>query len=280
VLGRGIVADEVAVVTGGGGGIGYEAARSLLWLGAKVVIAEIDPALGVSARDSLAREWPDGAVVFEPTDVGDDSHVQSLVRAVEARFGRIDVVLNNATCALVGMAVVETPIAAWDRSYSVNLRGPALLARACLPAMIARHHGVFVCVSSTGGPFLASYETLKAAQLALANSLDAELAGTGVLAFTIGPGLVPTGTALVAIEQLAPKLGLTVDEFWVMNRGAVLSVEAAGAGFAAAIAQAERYAGQEISSSQALIDAGIELPSNDAAALARSGPGRRTSSNS
>jgi hypothetical protein len=125
--------------------------------------------------------------------------------------------------------------------------------------MIARRHGVFACVSSTGGPFLAAYETLKAAQVELANSLDAELAGTNVVAFTIGPGLVPTETATRAIDLLAPRLGMTAKELWTMNAGAVLSVEAAGAGFAAAIALADRYAGQEISSSQALIDAGIEI---------------------
>ncbi|HEV2140511.1 MAG TPA: SDR family oxidoreductase, partial [Candidatus Dormibacteraeota bacterium] len=172
----------------------------------------------------------------------------------------VDVVLNNATYSPVGTAVVETPIAAWDRSYAVNLRGPVLLAGAFLPAMLARRSGAFICVSSTGGPFMGPYETLKAAQLALANSLDAELAGTGVVAFTIGPGLVPTRTATEAIKMLAPRLGMTPEAFWAQNAGAVLSVEAAGAGFAAAVALADRYAGQEISSSQALVDAGIELP--------------------
>jgi NAD(P)-dependent dehydrogenase (short-subunit alcohol dehydrogenase family) len=178
------------------------------------------------------------------------------------RSSRIDVVLNNATFAPAGKAVVESSVDAWDRSYAVNLRGPVLLARACLPEMIARRHGVFVCVSSTGGPYLAPYETLKSAQLALANSLDAELEGTGVTAFTIGPGLVPTDTAIAAIERVAPRLGMSVEMFWETNQGAVVSVEAAGAGFAAAIALAERYAGQEISSTQALVDAGIRLASS------------------
>jgi short subunit dehydrogenase len=179
-------------------------------------------------------------------------------------------VVNNATFAPFGMAVAEAPIHAWDRSYAVNLRGPVLLARACLPGMIERRHGIFVCVSSTGGPFLAPYETLKAAQVELANSLDAELEGSGVIAFTIGPGLVPTETAATAIAKLAPRLGMSVEEFWSLNRGAVLSVEAAGAGFAAAVALAGRYAGQEISSTQALVDAGIEVP----ASLVVGGAGR------
>lgn len=269
-LRAGALAGEVVVVTGAGGGIGLEAARALRWLGAEVVIAEVDEQSG-RAGEAMAP-----GALFIRTDVADERSVRAMVEVAKARFGKIDVVVNNATYAPFGAAVAETPVEVWDRSYSVNLRGPALLARACLPDMVARRHGVFVCVSSTGGPYLAPYETLKAAQVALGNALDAELEGSGVVAFTIGPGLVPTKTASEAIERLAPRLGMTVDQFWAENSGAVLSVEAAGAGFAAAVAQADRYAGQEISSAQALIDAGIELdaPSplaaaTDAAGLAR-----------
>lgn len=253
--------DTVVLVTGAGGGIGFEAARSLLWLGASVVIAEIDEAAGRDAARRLEAEWPAGRILFVPADVADEKSVRRLAEKVESTFGKVDVVLNNATFAPVGAAVTETPIEAWDRSYGVNLRGPVLLAGTFVPGMIARRKGVFVCVSSTGGPYLGAYETLKAAQLELANTLDAELAGTGLIAFTIGPGLVPTETARAAIEKLAPRLGTTVPEFWAAQSAAVLSVEEAGAGFAAAIALAERYGGQEISSSQALIDAGIALAS-------------------
>jgi NAD(P)-dependent dehydrogenase (short-subunit alcohol dehydrogenase family) len=267
-LEAGVLADETVIVTGAGGGIGFEAARSLLWLGANVVVAEVDETAGHDAAARLVAEWDAEHVLFVHADVADDASVAELVRTVERRFGQIDVVLNNATFAPVGQSVAETPIESWDRSYGVNLRGPALLARACLPGMLERRHGIFIAVSSTGGPYLAAYESLKAAQLALANALDVELEGSGVFAFTIGPGLVPTATATTAIELLAPRLGMEVEEFWRVNQGAVLSVEAAGAGFAAAVALAERYAGQEISSTQALIDAGISVP---AAALPAGG---------
>ena len=261
-LARDALVGETVVVTGAGHGIGFEAARSLLWLGANVAIAEIDEAAGREAEARLAAEFAPDRVLFLTTDVANEDAVRAHVAAARTRFGRIDVVLNNATFAPVGMAVVESSVDAWDRSYAVNLRGPVLLARACLPEMIARRHGVFVCVSSTGGPYLAPYEAVKAAQLTLANSLDAELEGTGVTAFTIGPGLVPTDTAIAAIERVAPRLGMSVAAFWEMNQGAVVSVEAAGAGFAAAIALAARYAGQEISSTQALVDAGVSLESS------------------
>jgi NAD(P)-dependent dehydrogenase (short-subunit alcohol dehydrogenase family) len=252
--------DEVAIVTGAGGGIGFEAARSLALLGARVVIAEIDAATAEQAARSIVDEIGSELATSIPTDVGDEAAIAHLVTETETRFGRIDVVVNNATFAPTGDAVWETPVEDWDRSYRVNVRGPALLGRACLPGMIARGHGTFVLVSSTGGPYQSAYESMKAAQVSIAAALDAELAETGVRAFTIGPGLVPTQTALAAVERLLPRLGLSEAEFLQMTASTRISVEAAGAGFAAAVAMSERYAGQEISSTQALIDAGIALP--------------------
>ncbi len=118
-------------------------------------------------------------------------------------------------------------------------------------------------MSSTGTAFLGGYETFKAAQVHLANTLDAELEGTQVAAYTIGPGLVPTETASKAVAQLAPQMGMTVDAFFEMNKGTVLSVEEAGAGFAASVAFAQRFRGQEISSIQTLKAADINYGGTD-----------------
>jgi NAD(P)-dependent dehydrogenase (short-subunit alcohol dehydrogenase family) len=250
-LSRTTLVGQTAIVTGAGGGIGLEAARALLWLGASVVIAEIDTASGVAAEAALAAEFGAERVAFIETDVGEEASVTQMVQAAEARFGRVDIVINNATIARLGL-VKNLPIEAWDASYRVNLRGPVLLARACLPGMLRRDAGVFACVSSTGTAFMGAYETFKAAQVHLGHTLDAELEGTGVCAFTIGPGLVATETAVRAIDELAPHMGMSVDEFFAHNAGAVLSAEEAGAGFAAAVVLAERFRGQEISSMQAL----------------------------
>jgi len=97
----------------------------------------------------------------------------------------------------------------------------------------------------------------------LANTLDAELEGTGVIAFTIGPGLVPTETARRAVSRLAPLMGMTVDEFFIKNKNVVLSIEEAGAGFAASVVFAEKFRGQEISSIQALKAADINFGAAD-----------------
>ena len=253
---------ETVIITGAGGGIGYEAARSLLWLGAYVVIAEINATNGTQAAEKLAVEFDPERVFFVQTDVGDEASVQSLYRQAMERFGKVDVVLNNATIAVLGM-VKDLPIEKWDLSYRVNLRGPVLMARAFLPDMIARKHGAFVCVSSTGTAFLGGYETFKAAQVHLANTLDAELENTGVIAFTIGPGLVPTQTASDAVSQIAPLMGMTVEEFFELNKNVVLTPEQAGAGFAVSIVFADKFKGMEISSLQALRSADIQFEASE-----------------
>ena len=254
---------ETVIVTGAGGGIGYAAARALLWLGANVVIAEINHQNGRKAEHGLEGEFGNDRVLFVQTDVGDEASVRNLYNLSVLAFGQVDAVLNNATIAVLGQ-VKDLPIEEWDKSYHVNLRGPVLMAKTFLPEMIQRNHGVFVCVSSTGTAFLGGYETFKAAQVHLANTLDAELEGTNVIAYTIGPGLVPTETASKAIAQLAPQMGMSVETFFEMNKGAVLSVEEAGAGFAASIVFAEKFRGQEISSMQALKAADIRFGAREA----------------
>ena len=249
---------ETVIVTGAGGGIGYEAARALLWLGANVVIAEIDQPLGRKAEVTLEKKFGKDRVLFVATDVGNEDSVRNLYNLSVLAFGRVDAVMNNATIAVLGN-VVDLPIEEWDKSYHVNLRGPVLMAKYFIPDMLKRDHGVFACVSSTGTAFLGGYETFKAAQVHLANTLDAELEGTNVIAYTIGPGLVPTETASKAVAQLAPQMGMSVEQFFEMNKGAVLSVEESGAGFAASVVFAEKFRGQEISSIQALKAADINF---------------------
>lgn len=193
---------ETLIVTGAGGGIGYETACALLWLGANVVIAEINQPLGRNAEVVLEKEFGKDRVLFVTTDVGDEASVKELYKLSVLAFGKVDAVINNVTIAVLGK-VIDLPIEEWDRSYHVNLRGPVLMSKYFIPDMLKRDHGVFACVSSTGTAFLGGYETFKAAQVHLANTLDTELEGTDVIAYTIGPRLVPTETASKAVGQLA-----------------------------------------------------------------------------
>jgi NAD(P)-dependent dehydrogenase (short-subunit alcohol dehydrogenase family) len=258
-LPRDALKNEVAVVSGAGRGIGLEAARALIWLGARVAIAEIDEQNGKTSVKNLEKEFGSGNAMFVKTDVGNDKDIEKFANEVTKKWGKVDSVLNNATVFPIG-PVKDTSVEKWDFSYHVNLRGPVLLARAFLPDMMKRNHGVFVCVSSSGAaPYMGAYEVFKTAQVELASTIAAEVEGTGVYAFTIGPGIVRTPGFIDGGGQVASYMHKTLEELLAMNKNFEISPEAAGAGFAASIALASKYHGQETSSIQVLREIGIVL---------------------
>ncbi len=257
--------DEVAVVTGAGRGIGFEAARALVWLGAKVVIAEIDEKSGRAAEEAINAEFGADKAFFVKTDIGNEGDIYSLSEAALEKYGKIDVVLNNATVFPMG-AVKDAPVASWDFSYRVNLRGPVLLAETFLPDMLKRKHGIFVCVSSSGAaPYMGPYEVFKTAQVELANTLSAEVEGSGVYVFTIGPGISKTPGFIEGGSKVAALMGMNIDELFELNKNAQISPEAAGVGFALAIVWAQKYHGQETSSIQVLREANIPFGEEETA---------------
>jgi NAD(P)-dependent dehydrogenase (short-subunit alcohol dehydrogenase family) len=252
-LARDALSGRTAVVTGAGRGVGLATADALAWLGARVVIAEIDASTGAAAAVSIRRRLgSDEAARFVRTDVGDPDSLARLV----ADAGPFDIVVNNATVTPFG-AVADASLDAWDASYRVNLRGPVALARLTVPGMIERGYGVFVCLSSVGGAYMAPYESFKAAGSELASALDMEVEGTGVFAFAIGPGQVLTPRLEAGVQQLAPLYGLTEAQFMALNADHMISAEEAGVGIAAAVALAERFHGTETSSIAGLTAAGV-----------------------
>ncbi len=255
--------DEVAIITGAGRGIGYEAARALAWLGANVVIAEIDEKNGKAIEEIINKEIGSGKAFFVKTDIGNEKDIDKLAESSVKKYGKVDIVLNNATVFPMG-TVKDTPLESWDFSYRVNLRGPVALARKFLPAMLERKHGTFVCVSSSGAaPFMGAYEVFKTAQVELSNTISAEVEGTGVYAFTIGPGISKTPGFVEGGGKVASLMGMSLEELFELNKNAQISPEAAGAGFAIAVAFAEKYHGQEISSIQVLREAGISFTAEE-----------------
>ncbi len=247
----------MVVITGAGRGIGYETARALVWLGANVVLAEVNATTGAAAQNAINREFGEGKTLFVQTDISRSEDVDRLDKAAQEKYGKVDVVLNNATVFPMG-AVKDASVESWDLSYSVNLRGPVLLARKFLPLMLQRRHGSFICVSSSGAaPYMGPYEVFKTAQVELANTLTGELEGTGVYAFTIGPGISKTPGFLEGGAKVASYMGMTLDQLFELNKNAQISPEAAGVGFALAVAQAAKYHGQETSSIQVLREANI-----------------------
>ncbi len=252
----GLLKQKTVLLTGAGGGIGIEAALAFAAMGARVILAEIDPVRGKHAEQTVNAAYPASAAFYE-VDLSSDEQLRRMAQWITSNYGTPDVLFHNATITKMG-AIDQVDVSCWDKSYSVNLRAPLLLTQLFLPQMKARNSGSVAFVSSSGAsPYMGAYEVFKTAQVELGNTLAMELEDTNVAAYTIGPGLVKTQTAMGAIEVVAASMGMTTDAFYEMNGSHILGADAAGLGFALSAAFAEQYRGQEIGCIQVLMDCGV-----------------------
>lgn len=254
---QGSLTGKVILLTGAGGGIGFEAARALVWMGATVLIAEVDKQKGAAAEGAINRELGCDRAVFYEIDLSDETQIQALYTFILNKYGFLDVIFNNATVTPIG-SIDEVPVTEWDKSYAVNLRAPVLLTRLFVPLMKKRNTGAIIFVPSSGAaPYMGAYEVFKTSQVELGYTIAAELENTDIRVFSIGPGLVKTDTAMTQIVKIAARMGISIEEFYEINKNHILDVESAGTGFALSVALADKYSGQEIGCIQVLIDAGI-----------------------
>jgi NAD(P)-dependent dehydrogenase (short-subunit alcohol dehydrogenase family) len=184
---------KLAVVTGGGNGIGLEIARQLVDAGARVVVLERDADALESARVEL--EAKGGCAGGFEIDVSDAAAVDAAAAEIHAEHGAADLLFNNAGIAHFG-DFLETAPEQWQRVLSVNVLGVANGARAFGREMVARGCGHIVNVSSFtafgGQPYVTAYAASKAAILSLSCSLRLELAPKGVAVTVVCPGLINT----------------------------------------------------------------------------------------
>jgi NAD(P)-dependent dehydrogenase (short-subunit alcohol dehydrogenase family) len=205
----GLLNDRIAVVTGGGGGIGAAAARLFADHGAQVVIADIDAELAQLTAEQITASG--GSAFAAATDVRDASQVADLARSVLERHGRVDVLVNNVGHWLRHPGnFVDTDPQLWDDLYRVNLHHVFLVTHAFLPAMIARRSGAIVNVASVEGlrgyPEDPVYAAFKAAVIHFTRSLAVQVGRDGVRVNAIGPDVteslqVPYSQWLSAEEQ-------------------------------------------------------------------------------
>lgn len=189
----GRLGDKVCLITGAGSGIGRASAVRFAAEGASVAVADVDAA-GAAETVRLVEEAGGTAAAFT-VNVTDPADCEALAAAVLGRFGRIDVLFNNAGIAGVGV-LHETSVELWDRVMAVNVRGVFLVARAVLPTMIAAGRGSIINMSSTiaeiGLANRASYAASKGAVLSLTRQMQADYAPHGIRVNALLPGTIHT----------------------------------------------------------------------------------------
>ena len=187
--------DKVVVITGGAKGIGFAYSQRFMAEGARVVIADIaDP---LAAAEKLGS--PD-RVLGVRADVSDAPAVRAMVAEALRRFGRVDVLVNNAAlfASLKPQRFDEIPEAEWDRVMAINVKGIWNCARAVTPAMRAQGGGRIVNIASAivgkGTAFLLHYVTSKGAVVAMTRALARELGPDGITVNAVAPGLILSDT--------------------------------------------------------------------------------------
>ena len=199
---------KVAIVSGGGTGIGAATARAFAAEGAKVVVTgrRAEPLEAVAAEI-------DGRAVAG--DTSDDDHVRAAVAAARDAFGGLDVVVANAGLGFGG-AAADVDDERWQETLDVNLTGAFRLARAAIPSLVERGGGSIVFVSSVSalvsGTDGAAYVTSKAALLGLARSIAVDYGPSGIRANALCPGWVVTPMGDRSMETLMSQHGIPLGE--------------------------------------------------------------------
>ncbi len=208
---------KVAVVTGGGSGIGAAIARRFAAQGAQVVVTG-------RRREPLEDIATEIGGLAVPGDAADPAHAVEAVESTVAAFGGIDVVVANAGIDRPG-SVVEVTDADWHRTIDVNLTGPLMLLRSAIPVMLDRGRGSVVLVSSVNGlanaPRAVAYDASKAGLISLARSIAVDFGPRGIRANAVCPGWVVTPMADDDMDAMAAARGISRDDAYRLASASV-----------------------------------------------------------
>lgn len=199
------LANKVALISGGGSGIGAAAARRFAAEGAHVVITG-------RRRAPIAAVAAEIGGIAVAGDTTDPIHAARAVADAVAKFGGLDIVVASAGLAFTGSAG-EITDAHWQQTLDTNLTGAMVQVRAALPALLSRGGGSIVFVSSVNGlvsaPGLVAYDTSKAGLIALSRSIAVDYGARGIRSNTLCPGWVVTPMGDDAMDALAAARGIS-----------------------------------------------------------------------
>jgi NAD(P)-dependent dehydrogenase (short-subunit alcohol dehydrogenase family) len=182
----------VALLTGGAKGIGRHYAKKLAAEGARLMIADI--ADGQDLAGEIAREHGANSVASAIADVSDEGAVKKLVADTVDRFGKIDILVNNAAlfAPLREQKVLDIDVELWDRVMAINIRGVFLMTKHVAPHMIAQKYGKIINITSgtvaRGIPNFSHYVTSKGAVTAFTRSISRELGEHNICVNSLAPG--------------------------------------------------------------------------------------------
>jgi NAD(P)-dependent dehydrogenase (short-subunit alcohol dehydrogenase family) len=191
---------RIAIVTGGAKGIGRHYSRALASEGARLMIADVVD--GNEVVDEIARDHGANSAASTVTDVSDETAVTALVARTIERFGKIDILVNNAAlfAVLHETKCTEIDAALWDRVMAVNLRGPFLMVKHVVPQMKARQYGKIINIGSgtayRGVPMLLHYVTSKGGIVSFTRALSRELGEHGIRVNTLAPGFTMSDSVM------------------------------------------------------------------------------------
>ena len=192
---------KVALVTGGGAGIGEACVHALRGRGATVVVADISK----EAAERVAGEAGKGATAVT-ADVGDEGQVRAMVEGVVADHGRLDVAVNNAGIGGDQVPTGEYPVESWRKVLTVNLDGVFFCMRHELPAMVAAGGGAIVnmasILGSVGFAQSCAYVAAKHGVVGLTRTAAIEYATQGVRVNAVGPGFIETPLLAAASQEI------------------------------------------------------------------------------